>query len=265
MIRAWFLLLLAACGDVRSTPRPPQAVAPGQLRIVSYNVNFGIAGDAAGVAAVADAHGDLVFLQETNAAWEEAFVTMLGARYPHRKFTAPREWPAGGMGVMSTVPIVSIDELPTHGGMFFAWRVVLDTELGRIQVLNVHLRPPMSDGGSWVVGYFSTRDDRLREIEYHAAALDRSLPTLVVGDFNEEGDGHAITYLREHGFSDALAEHVGGRITWEWPVGAITLRFQLDHLMHDDHLIAVTAGVIDAGHSDHKPIWGDFELPTPVR
>lgn len=81
------------------------------------------------------------------------------------------------MGLLSRYPVVSLQHLDSVGGMFFAWRVVLDTKLGRIQVLNVHLRPPISDGGSWVVGYFSTRDNRLREIENHAAALDPKLPT----------------------------------------------------------------------------------------
>lgn len=261
----WLLLLVfAACGDHRAPTREtPAAPAATQLRILSYNMNFGVAGDHLGVDAVASANADLVFLQETNDAWEEALLAKLGTRYPHHRFTPPRDWPAGGMGVLSTVPIVSIDELPTHGGMFFAWRVVLDTRLGRIQVFNFHLRPPMSDGGSWVVGFFSTRKDRLQEVEYHMEALDRSLPALIVGDFNEEGDGLAMGYLREHGFADAIAEHNGGAHTWEWPVGSITLKFQLDHILHDDHFIAVTSKIIVAGRSDHMPVWADFERMDP--
>ena len=264
-MRRWLLLLaLAACGDprvaAREAPRPPDAK---QLRVLSYNLNFGVAGDRAGVDAIASANADLVFLQETNAGWETALVAGLGERYPHHRFTGPRDWAAGGMGVLSKAPIVSIDELPTHGGMFFAWRVVLDTQLGRIQVFNFHLRPPMSDGGSWVVGFFSTRKDRLQEVEYHLEALDRRLPALIVGDFNEEGDGLAMGYLRDHGFADAVAEHNGATRTWEWPVGSITLRLQLDHLLHDDHFIAVTSRIVEAGRSDHKPVWADFERMDP--
>ena len=33
---------------------------------------------------------------------------------------------------------------------------MLQTAVGRVQVLNVHLRPPLSNGGSVVSGYFST-------------------------------------------------------------------------------------------------------------
>ena len=146
---------------------------------------------------------------------------------------------------------------------FFAWRIVLDTKLGRVQLLDVHLRPPMSDGGSWVVGYFSTRADRLREVEYHHAALDPKLPTIIAGDFNEESDGRALAFLRDHGFADAVAQYAGTQRTWEWPVGSITLRFQLDHILHDDHFIPVTAAIVEAGRSDHKPVWADFERMDP--
>jgi len=230
---------------------------------MSYNVNFGIAGDPSTIDAVADSNPDIVLLQETNAEWERAFTRRLGVRFPHHRFASPRDWPAGGMGILSKYPIVSIDTLPSHGGMFFAWRIVLDTKLGRLQVLDVHLRPPISDGGSWVVGYFSTRGDRLREIEYHAAALDPALPTVIAGDFNEERDGLAIKHLVDHGYADAITEHAGTKRTWEWPVGSFTLRFQLDHILHDDRLIAVTAHVVEAGRSDHKAIWADFERMDP--
>ena len=261
----WLCLLvaLAACDDSRLLAPVLQPKAASQLRVMSYNVNFGIAGDPATIEAIAGVGADLVFLQETNEVWQRALVARLGTAYPHVRFTHPDSWPAGGMGLLSKSPVVALEQLPSFGGMFFAWRVVVDTKLGRIQVLNVHLRPPMSDGGSWVVGYFSTRDDRLREIEHHAAALDPRLPTLVVGDFNEEGDGRAIGFLLDHGFGDALAEHVGTRRTWEWPVGSVTLRFQLDHLMHDDHFIAVQAAIVEGGRSDHKPVWADFERMDP--
>jgi len=256
----WVLLLLFACSEshLAAQAGPPAA---NQLRVMSYNVNFGIAGDESSVDAIAAAGADIVFLQETNARWQKALARL---HYRHTRFTDPYDWPAGGMGLLSKFPIVSLQHLENGGGPFFAWRVVLDTKLGRIQVLNVHLRPPMSDGGSWVVGYFSTRDVRLHEIEMHVAQLDPKLPTIVVGDFNEEGDGKALTFLKDHGFADAIAQHAGTKRTWEWQVsGGVTLRFQLDHIMHDDHFIAVRAAIVEAGRSDHKPIWADFERMDP--
>jgi endonuclease/exonuclease/phosphatase (EEP) superfamily protein YafD len=258
----WLVLLVACSNGGVLAPLPQQKTA-NQMRVMSYNVNFGIAGDPPTIEAIASATPDLVLLQETNEVWQRAIAARLGGDYPHQRFTQPESWPAGGMGLLSKYPVVSVDQLPSVGGMFFAWRVVVDTKLGRIQVLSVHLRPPMSDGGSWLVGYWSTRGDRLSEIEHHFAALDRKLPTLVVGDFNEEGDGRAVEFLKDHGFGDALPAFIGKTRTWEWPVGRIMLKFQLDHIMHDAYFVPVTGAVVEAGRSDHKPVWVDFERIDP--
>lgn len=237
--------------------------APGALRVMSYNVNFGGAGDPETIAAIARAAPDIVLLQETNDRWEAALLTAL-PQYPHHRFTPPRtRWRAGGMGVLSRYPITTLEELPSINGPFFAWRLVFDTPEGPIQVLHVHLRPAISDGGSWVVGYFSTRDDRERELAWHLARLDPTLPTLLAGDFNEELDGHAMRLAARLGYTDAVAPFEGGKRTWEWPVGPFTLRFQLDHLLHDAHFEPNAAGVVGAGRSDHKAIWADLARVTP--
>jgi endonuclease/exonuclease/phosphatase (EEP) superfamily protein YafD len=257
---------LAACSSCseHGPVREPGEPATDQLRVVSYNVNFGLAGDPQGVRAIGPLRGDIVFLQETNAEWESAFVEALGRRYPHHRFTHPTDWPAGGMGVLSRFPIESITELPSFDGFFFAWRVVLATNLGRIQVLNVHLRPPMSDGGSWVVGYFSTRENRLEEIEHHLAALDPKLPTLIVGDFNEESDGLALGRLAQLGYGDATAQFQPKQPTWQWRLSSgVTLRFQLDHILHDMHFVPVASQIVATGNSDHFPLWADFERVDP--
>src|SRR6185503_13723447 len=143
-----------------------------------------------------------------------ALVAALGERYPHHRFDPPTEWVAGGMGILSKYPIVSIDTLTAPKAPFFAWRVLLDSPLGKLQVFNFHLRPPMSDGGSWVVGYFSTREDRLREMQYHLEAYDPSLPTIMLGDFNEErSNGKALALLEERGFGDAIGQFLGTKRT----------------------------------------------------
>lgn len=232
---------------------------------MSYNMNFGIAGDRSSIDAIAEAKPDLVFLQETNERWENAILHALGEAYPHHRFDGPGDsWVAGGMGMLSRFPIASVEVLPPPpGGLFFAWRVVLDTPLGKLQVFNLHLRPPMSDGGSWVVGYWSTRADREREMQYHLESYDPKLATLFVGDFNEEGDGKAIAQLKDRGFADAIATFHGNTPTWQWPVGSITLKFQLDHIVHSAHLVPTAARIVEAGRSDHKPIWADFVRMDP--
>ena len=66
-----------------------QPNAANQMRVMSYNVNFGIAGDRSSIDAIANAKPDLVLLQETNEEWQRALVARLGAEFPHQRFTHP--------------------------------------------------------------------------------------------------------------------------------------------------------------------------------
>lgn len=257
MRRLALILLVCACGDARH-PLPGLGAPDARLRVMSYNLNFGLRGDPSNLRAIADSDADLVLLQETTSEWAAAIGEDLDDAYPHRRFTPTEDWPAGGMGVISKSPLVSVTVVPNPVGPFFAHRIVVDSALGRIQVLDVHLRPPMSDEGSWVVGFFSTREVRKREIEHLIVGLDPALPTLIVGDFNEEGDGLALQHLASLGYADAVATYAGTAPTWSWKVGTMTLRFQLDHLLHDRRLAPITARVVEAGRSDHKPVWADF-------
>jgi endonuclease/exonuclease/phosphatase family metal-dependent hydrolase len=255
-------LLLIACGG--GQPAAPAAPPPSpralRFRVMTYNVNFGLAGDPAGVAAIASASPDIVMLQETNDAWAAALIAGLGARLPHHRFAPPQnEWIAGGMGMMSRWPIRAIDTLTGGGGPFFAWRAVVETPRGAIQILNLHLRPPMSHSGSWVVGYFSTRADREREAQSHVTSLVPSMPALAVGDFNEEDKGQAIAVFRARGLRGVLPEFRPNADTWHWPTGAITLRFRLDHILADRRFRALGADIVDGGRSDHAPVWADLE------
>ena len=147
------LCLLAACSTPRLEPRAP---TPGKaaLKVLTYNVNYGLGGDPLGVRAIRDAGADVVFLQETTAAWEEALRAELGTELPHMAFL--HCCGAGGLAVLSKYPFEHGDYVPSPGGWFPAWRVVVDSPLGEVQVLQVHLRPPVSDGGSFVSGYFTT-------------------------------------------------------------------------------------------------------------
>jgi endonuclease/exonuclease/phosphatase family metal-dependent hydrolase len=259
---------LAACAHTPAVQQPRQK-ADGELRVMSYNVNYGLPGDKATMEAIASVEPDIVFLQETNDEWKHALVLRFGGTYPHQYFLPPdhepehQAWFAGGMGLMSKYPIVSVEKLDSQGGLFFSLRVVLDTNVGKVQVLNVHLHPPMTKSGNYVLGYALTNGRRLHEMENAVAALDPNLPTLIVGDFNEDSSGHAFRYLVNEGYADAVGEFNGKARTWEWPVGPRKLRLQLDHLVHDAMLIPTTGGIVEAGNSDHKPVWADFTRMQP--
>jgi endonuclease/exonuclease/phosphatase (EEP) superfamily protein YafD len=255
----FILLLLTGC--VSRPTRIPAAIDPATPRVsvMTFNVNFALADDPATLAAVAQQNADIVFLQETTPQWERGLRSRCGAEYPHVQFHHDAG-AAGGLGVISKLPIERIDYLPAKD-WFPAARVVLMSPLGRLQVLNVHLRPPISNSGSAVSGYFSTPPVREQEIATFAAALDKSLPTLIVGDFNENERGRAARWLHANGYRSALPEFAPKAQTWRWRTSyLLSLNGRYDHLCYDARLTPLRVEVRNAGRSDHLPVVGVFAL-----
>jgi endonuclease/exonuclease/phosphatase family metal-dependent hydrolase len=247
-------LLLAGCA--RPLPAPDRARGPA-VRVMTYNVNFGIAGDGETIAAIAGGGADLVFLQETTPTWEAVLRRELGARYPHQAYR--HSGGAGGLAILSRHRFREAACIAAPGEWFPAWRVVVESPLGPLQVLQVHLRPPVSDRGSWVSGYFTTGGYRRGEIAHFARGLRRDLPTLVLGDFNEAAGGKAVRFLEEqHGLRDALERFSPGATTWQWQTSVGRIRLQLDHILHDARLRALDARVLRVGRSDHYPVVATF-------
>ncbi len=230
-------------------PKKAPTVAPDAPRLVvmTYNVNFGLAGDATTLAAIRDA--DVVFLQETNDAWERAIREALADEYPYMEFIASNgSRIAGGQAVLSKHPLERIQTMQED--WFPAGAFVIDTPLGKIQALNVHLRPGFSEKGSVVSGYFTTPKIRKREISEFWSELDPELPTLVAGDFNEN-DGKALAFLKKQGLRSATPKRAK---TWRWDTRFVTLKGRLDHIVHDARLTPVESKVLDEGRSDHLPV-----------
>lgn len=200
-------ILAAGCGGPERRARPPTPGRP-HLTVMTYNVNFGIAGDPETIEVIRGGGADVVFLQETTEAWEATL----------------------------------------------AWRVVVETPLGAIQVLNLHLHPPLDEEGSVVRGYLASRRVRVDEVASYLEGLDGDLPTLIVGDFNEDRDGGALAYLRERGLRSALPELDPDADTWQWTTSVGTVREQLDHVVVDHSLIPIAAAVLPGGRSDHRAV-----------
>jgi endonuclease/exonuclease/phosphatase (EEP) superfamily protein YafD len=247
-------LVAVAAGCAHPPPaRRPVTPAGPSLRLLTYNLNFGIAGDEPTIVAIRDADADLVLLQETNRRWERALRAALAGAYPQMVFRNRGD--AGGLAVLSRLPLIEIEFLPpVPEGWFAAARLVVETSFGRVQALSIHLHPPVSDGGSFVSGHFTTPAIRVAEIRGFVARLSPDYPTLVAGDFNEEEDGGAVKVLLDRGMRSALAGYAPEQPTWRWKTVLGTLHRQLDHVFYDARLVAVWAEVRTAGRSDHLPV-----------
>jgi endonuclease/exonuclease/phosphatase (EEP) superfamily protein YafD len=221
---------------------------------MTYNVNYGNPDPKSALDAIAQADPDIVLLQEITTEWRSLLEKRFKATYAHRAYHTGG---AGGIAVLSKHAITK-EELwyPRGTGAYFpAQRIVVDSPLGPLQLLNVHLRPAKDDG-SWVKGFMTTPPIRRREIEWHHKRLDPSLPTIIAGDFNEDPDGLAIDYLAAHGITRVPTT---GPRTWHyeqlvngkpWDL----LKMDIDHVLVDGNFVAKDAHVMDAGYSDHRPV-----------
>jgi endonuclease/exonuclease/phosphatase (EEP) superfamily protein YafD len=259
------LIAFVACSACSGTAlRASRSPGQGQatLAVMTYNLNYGLAGDEETLRAIEAQPVDLVLLQETNEAWEAALRARLGARYPNQAFR--HCCGAGGLGVLARQPFRELAYLePPSGGWFPAWALELQSPLGRVQVLSIHLRPQLGDSGPNVRGVLSgmitTPAIRRQEIAQHLTHLRRGIPTLIAGDFNEAEDGSLFDYLAERGFRSALPEFSHAD-TWRWRAGLLgTVSRRFDHIVYGQGLDPLAARVVHAGRSDHLPVIAVFE------
>lgn len=253
-----FMLLVLSCAAQPLQPRQAHPQTP-TLKVMTFNVNYGVAGDESTLLAMSQEGADVILLQETTPEWERAIRERLSAAYPHMVFR--HCCGAGGLAVLSRFELEDKDYIQAPApGWFPAWLLTTTTPLGEVQLLNVHLRPPVSDSGSFVSGYFSTPKVREAEITAYRGRLDPKLPTIIAGDFNENAHGDAVEHLEEQGLRSVLPEYSPDRDTWRWPTSFGTMKAQLDHIIYDPkHYAPLTAYVVEAGRSDHLPVVAVFE------
>ncbi len=262
------LIVLAGCNhgadanpSSLSQSVTPLVVAPAsapRVRVLSFNVNFGVADATANLEAIASIDADVVLLQEITAESEDRFRDAFSEQYPNILWQDCCN--AGGLGVLSKYPIVGETYLEPDAGWFPGWLVAAQTPIGEIQFLDVHLRPPVSDWGSWVTGRFSTRKIRAREIEGFWKSVEPHSPVIVAGDFNEGTDGLAVQFLTQKGMRSALAQVDPKADTWHWPLKLGELSAMLDHIVYDARLSLLRAQVQELGSSDHYPVVAEFTL-----
>lgn len=251
------LLAIWACSELdapRALSANPEPAGGPTLSILTYNVNYERL-DAATVEAVRQAGADLVFLQEVTPAWQRALAELA---YSHREFRF--HGVDGGMAVLSRSPFETVEWRPSPVAKFPAWCLRAETPLGRMDVLAVHLHPPVDENGLFT-GFFTTGDEREAEIRDHLSCFGRDTD-LAVGDFNE-GEGSAIGRVTALGMVDVASRFPPVRRTWEMIVGSTVLEGRPDHVFARAPLVPTRVEVLELGGSDHRPLRVTLQLAAP--
>lgn len=243
----WTVRLLVLTCLATLAAAPAARAEPPALRVMTYNLNYANPDVPGTLDAIAAEDADVLLLQEVGTMWEDALAKRFAKAYPHQIYRLHERTP-GGLAVLSKVAITKEELLPAPPKTWFpAQRIVLDTPLGPLQILNVHLRPAI-DRGSWIIGYRTTPPLRLAQVKAFFPKLAKDLPTIVAGDFNELPEGVAVQFLAKQGLARVPTT---GPTTWHYPP---ILAMDIDHVLIDGHFIASNAHVVDAGASDHRPV-----------
>ncbi len=255
-------LIMSGChtSAVRKTVLVPAKPA-GTIRVMTYNINWGMWRPENCAEAIRLGDADIVLLQETNFEWEFFLNREFSRKYPYRKFHHEFGG-AGGMGIMSKYPFREQAFFTPKGGWFPGWAVLSDTPLGKIQFLNVHLHPPLNEEGSVGCGkaIYTTKAIRLNEIATLAAKLKPGIPTVICGDFNEDDGGRALRWLEKHSYRDALPGFDKKSPTWNWKTSYFTVTGRYDHIFFSKQIKCLYAQVVYRGASDHFPVIADLKI-----
>jgi len=243
-----------------------------KLVVASYNVFYGNAvkegpdpkawGESETLRVAMSLGADVLALQETNEAWKGALEAAGAATLPHCKFHEPVKFLPEGLGVCSRFPIVEDELIPSAVGWFPAQRTVVATPMGNVEILNVHLKPAVASAEDWWAVHRDTRADRDREMRSLLARLSSSLPTIVVGDFNDVIEGDVFMTLAKTGFDNTFSRLPTESTSWTWAGADPPLAALLDHVAYERSAFrATSAQVVAGGRSDHQPVIASFELP----
>jgi endonuclease/exonuclease/phosphatase family metal-dependent hydrolase len=243
-------VVLSGCAGL---PEANFAPAGPSLSVVTYNVN--VVGAPEGVVGfLSEVRADVVCLQETHAGWEYVLRRQLSGDYPHQLFHhAPG---VGGIAFLSRFPLHKPEIMLSEKAWFPAFYVRSTTPLGEVAILNLHLRPPLSEKGCvslWAM--LVTPGVHLEEIETYLGRIDPDVPTIVAGDFNEHDRGKACKRLERDGYVNALRLFDRKSPTWRWPLWlGLELKNRYDHIFVGPQLECTGARVFDLRASDHEPV-----------
>ena len=250
---------------LRPTARPCALRGARVLRVLQFNIHFGIErdSDAVELAALASeieaVRPDLVSLNEVDSgAYRSRRIDEAGylarATGLHAVYGPNLPWQGGRFGnaILTRSPVVASRNLRLPGVSGLEPRGLLTTTLGiagtTVSFSSVHL----SDGASG-------RTSRILQARAVAAALSHAAyPTIVAGDLNSMPRGLPVRILRQ----DLLDAQVYGGSGRGDTIPEQAPRSRFDYVLYDDRLAVVPGStrVLPSASSDHRSVFTELAL-----
>jgi endonuclease/exonuclease/phosphatase (EEP) superfamily protein YafD len=255
------LMGLELGGPVEPTPGAPR------LRVISYNVGSGARSIPGIVAEVLAAKPDLVLLQETAPAVNEA----VAAALPGYFTAASTQFFIASRGEISN--LYEPPKLGHAGALRSArfLRATVNTSLGQLDVYNIHPISPREaltsiHDESFLGGAGSgdhrviTQNTALRRLQVEAIsdlAVASPLPVLLGGDTNLPQNSRLLEGLGP--WKDGFSE-VGRGLGYTFPVTRRGPWMRIDRILAGPQLRFLSFGTGESESSDHHCVWAELEL-----
>ena len=226
--------------DAKSTSVP--------LRLMLINVEWPNKNYAAVTKAIAEAHADVIVMQEFTPAWLNQ-VEGLCAEYPYHE-PIPRS-DGGGMAIFSRYPLKGVEVLTLDTSTHLAVFARANVDGTDVSILALHPPTPVQSHK------FVNRNRQFTE----AVLLLRSIsgPKVLIGDLNTTmWSPYFKELVKDTGLRDARLGF-GLKPSWPMPLPAL-FQIPIDHCLVSDDI--EVGAVRTGGHvgSDHRPVMFDIRL-----
>jgi len=237
------------------------ARAPGELRVMTFNIQSGLRGLDAVAEVIRNAHPDIVALQEVDRGssrakgLDQAAVLAEQTGLTHHAYFRTTDLYGGAYGIalLSRFPLEALEEYPLPVPRGAEPRTLAHALMrvdGReVSVYLTHLIRRPFNGAA-----------RVRQSAIIAALLAKDpRPKLLMGDLNDDPDSRPVRLLRRDLTDVAAVSGQGSQGTYPLPLPfSPTLR--IDYVLACDAFVPLRSEVLRVGVSDHYPLVADVRL-----
>lgn len=237
--------------------------APGELRVMTFNIQSGLRGLDGVAEVIRAARPDIVALQEVDRGSRRAggldqtavLAEQTGLRYHAHFRTTDLYGGAYGIALLSRFPLEALEEysLPVPRGAEprTLAHALMRVDGREVSVYVTHLiRRPFNS------------EARVRQSVWIAGLLAKDArPKLLMGDLNDDPDSRPVRLLRR-GLTDvAAASGHGSEGTYPLPL-PFSPALRIDYVLACEAFEPLRSEVLRVGASDHYPLVADVRLKS---
>ncbi len=233
--------------------------APGELRVMTFNIQSGARGLERVAQVIRAAVPDVVALQEVDVGSTRAkgldqtaeLSRLTGLKYRAHFRTTDLFGGAYGIAVLSRFPLEALAQYPLPVPRGAEPRTlahaVMEVDGREVSVYLTHLIRRPFNGNT-----------RVRQSAYVARLLAQDArPKLLMGDLNDGPDSRSTRLLRR-GLRDVVADT--GTLGGTYPLPAFLPTLRIDYVLACDAFTPVASRVLRVDVSDHYPVVADLRL-----